>query len=125
MELNLKDKNNAEYAVDKFFGCWKAKDHKKALKYIQKTWLASGDNKRVESLFKTINLADYYLYDKEIVTDCRHEVNFRAMVLEGKKEINMYGKANVIREEKPFNPSANGKWGVNPVSIIYRWVKQK
>ena len=71
-----------------------------------------------------VELKDFYLYDKEIITDCREEINFRAEVLFNGKLVNMYGKANTICEKAPYEPSPNGKWGVNPISIL-RWVKQK
>jgi len=43
MELNLKDKKSAEYAVSEFFKNWIKKDFKTINKYIQITFLKGND----------------------------------------------------------------------------------
>ena len=119
MEINLDDKNTAEYVVSEFFKCWVDKDFDKARQYTQRTWRLGKSKEALKELLGRYNLMEFCLYGKEVITDCRHEVIFRAELLEG----NMYGKANVIRETEPYTPSPSGVWGVNPISIISRWNK--
>jgi len=122
MELDLDNKNTAEYMVSKLFESWKAKDFKGINKYIQGTWLYHNNKERFEKMFGIYKLIDFYIYDKEIITNCRHEVDFRVDVIFNDKTKSLYGKANVICETAPYEPSPNGKWGVNPLSL-YRWQK--
>jgi len=125
MEINIQDIKTPEYTVSQFFECWKEKN-KDIKDYIQKTYLTSYINRsRIKEMLDNIDLIGYYLYDKDVITDCRHEVYFRAEIKKGKKTINMYGKANVICETEPLTPSVSGDWGVNPASILLRWQKGK
>jgi len=125
MELNLNDKNTAEYVVSEFFKCWLDKDFERARRYTQGTWRLGKDRGTLKELLSIYDLVGFYLYDKEVITNCRHEINFRAELLKGKKIINMYGKVNTIRETAPYMPNPKGIWGVNPISITLRWIKQK
>lgn len=120
MKLNLDNKNTAEYMVSKLFEGWKAKDFKGINKYIQGTWLYHNSKKEFERVFGIYKLIDFYFYDKEIITNCRHEIDFRVDVILEDKTKSLYGKANVICETAPYGPSPKGKWGVNPISLL-RW----
>lgn len=122
MELDLDDKNTAEYTVSKLFESWKAKDFKRINECIQGTWLYHNSEEGFGKMFGTFELVDFYIYDKEIITSCRHEVDFRIDVILNDKTKSLYGKANVICETAPYAPSPNGKWGVNPISLM-RWRK--
>ena len=126
IELDLENQNTAEFAVSKFFESWVKKDYKNINNYIQKTFLNGHDKvfNTFEKIFGKVELSGFYIYDKEIVTNCREEVHFRADVLLNKKIVNMYGRANTICETAPYAPSPTGQWGVNPISIL-RWVKRK
>ena len=124
MELNLKNKKTSEYAVSQLFANWVKKDFGKINKYIQKTWLNNEGKDGFKKMFGMIEATDYYIYDKEIITDCREEVDFRLDIIFRGKEVSMYGKANTICEIDSYQPSPKGQWGVNPISIL-RWVKQK
>jgi hypothetical protein len=73
-------------------------------------------------MFGGFELVDFYIYDKEIVTDCRHEVSFRVDMIFKNKQITRYGNANTICETGRYNPNPKGEWGVNPISLL-RWVK--
>jgi len=122
MKLNLDNKNTSEYVVSKLFKSWKDKDFKKANKYIQGTWLYHNNEKEFEKIFGIYKLIDFYFYDKEIITNCRHEIDFRVDVILEDKTKSLYGKANMICETAPYEPSPKGKWGVNPISLL-RWHK--
>ena len=124
MELNLKDKKTSEYTVSQLFANWIKKDFIKINKYIQKTWLNNEGKDGFKNMFGMIEVINYYIYDKEIITDCREEVDFRLDIIFRGKEVSMYGKANTICEIDSYQPSPKGQWGVNPISIL-RWVKQK
>jgi len=124
MELDLQNKKTAEFALSQLFENWKSKDFKKLNKYVQKTWLLNGDKEEFKRMFGMFDLVDFYIYDKEVITDCRHEIDFRADVVFQNKKMSMYGKANTICEKALRTPSPDGKWGVNPISLL-RWVKQK
>ncbi len=122
MELDLQNKKTSEFTVSKLFECWKNRDFKKAEKYIQKTWLSNSHENEFENMYGSFELTDFYIYDKEVVTDCRHEVSFRVNMFFRNKEIVRYGNANTICEIEKYTPSPKGKWGVNPISLL-RWVK--
>lgn len=122
MELDLKNKKTSEFTVSKLFECWKNKDFKEAEKYIQKTWLSNSHENEFEKMFGNLKLTDFYIYDKKIVTDCRHEVSFRVNMIFGGKEVTRYGNANTICETGKYAPNPEGDWGVNPISLL-RWVK--
>jgi restriction endonuclease S subunit len=121
-ELELDNKSTPEFAVSRLFKNWKEKDFKKVNKYIQKTWLSNSHEKEFEKMFGGFELVDYCIIDKEEITDCRQEVDFRVDMIFRDKKITRYGKANTICETGPYNPSPDGKWGVNPISLL-RWRK--
>lgn len=121
-ELELANEATSEFAVSKLFECWKNKDFEEAEKYIQKTWLSSSHEDEFKNMFGGFELVDFYIYGKEVVTDCREEVDFRVDVLIRGKVKSLYGKVNTICELAPYEPSAEGQWGVNPISLL-RWKK--
>jgi hypothetical protein len=122
MELNLQNETTSEFAVSKLFECWQNKDFKEAEKYIQKTWLSNSHENEFKKMFGWFELTGFYIYDKEIVTDCRHEVRFRVEMIFKNKQITRYGNANTICETGKYAPDPKGQWGVNPISLL-RWVK--
>lgn len=122
MLLELDNEATSEYTVSKLFENWKNKDFKEVEKYIQKTWLFNSHEKEFEKMFGCFKLTDFHIYDKEIVTDCRHEVAFRVDMIFKGKQISRYGNANTICEKGLRMPDPKGKWGVNPISLL-RWVK--
>jgi len=117
-DLKLNDETTAEYVVSEFFSCWKNGNFGEIDNYVQGTWLYHHNS--FKEMFGHLELTDFYIYDKEIITDCRQEVDFRADIVLDNKTKSMYGKANVICEEAPYKPTPNGKWGVNPLSLL-RW----
>jgi len=121
-ELELDNKTTAEYKVSEFFKCWIDRDFEKINEFIQGTWLYHHGEDGFEKMYGQFELTDFYIYDKEIITDCRQEVDFRADIVLGDKPKSMYGKANVICEEAPYKPTPDGEWGVNPLSLL-RWQK--
>lgn len=122
MELDLNSKKSSEFAVSKLFECWKKKAFKKAEKYIQVTWLNNSHENEFENMFGCFELVDFNIMDKEVITDCRHEVAFRVDMIFKGKQITRYGNANTICEKGLRMPDPKGKWGVNPISLL-RWVK--
>jgi len=122
MELDLNNKKTSEFAVLKLFECWKNKKWKKVDKYLQKSWLKNSRDKEFKKMFSSFEVVDFNIMDKEIITDCREEVDFRVDMIFRNKQISRYGKANTIREEAPYKPSIKGEWGVNPISLL-RWQK--
>jgi hypothetical protein len=121
-ELELDNEETSEFAVSKLFESWINKDFEEAEKYIQKTWLSHSHENEFKNMFGGFELTDFYIYDKETITDCREEVDFRVDVLFKGKIRSLYGKVNTIRENAPYEPSPDGEWGINPISLL-RWRK--
>lgn len=121
-ELELENEKSPEFAVSKLFENWKEKNFEEINNFIQKTWLAGSDEEGFKRMFGEIGLLDFCIIDKEEITDCRNEVDFRVDVLFKGKVKTLYGKANTICETGPYNPSPEGSWGVNPISLL-RWRK--
>ena len=119
-KLELNNKSTSEFAVSRFFEGWKNRDFKEVNKYIQKTWLTNSQKDEFEKGLGHLELKDYHIYDKEVITDCREEIDFRADILFKGKIKNMYGKVNVICENAPYQPNPKGEWGINPISLL-RW----
>ena len=122
MKLDLNNKKTSEFAAFNLFKNWVNKDFKEINKYIQKTWLSNSHEEEFKKMFSMFELVDFNIMDKEIVTDCRHEVAFRVDMIFNGKQITRYGNANTICEKGLRMPDPKGKWGVNPISLL-RWTK--
>lgn len=122
METGAKDKNTAEYVVARLFENWIKKDWEEVNRYVQTTWLYRNGIDGFKNMFGSIDVAGYHIYGKEAVTDCRHEVDFRADIIFKGKVVMRYGKANCICETAEYTSGPKGIWGVNPISLL-RWRK--
>lgn len=112
---------SAERTLAEYVLAWKNQDWGRMANFAQKTWV--GDQVDAAGLleawydFKT--LKGFEITDaselSEVSVDVTFTVQYEAMTNQiSKKQIT----ARVIKETRPYTPSEQGEWGVNPTSAL-------
>ncbi len=114
--------DSPERAFAEYLDAWYREDWDKMASWTQKTWRSSEDD-AAEKL--------YFMYDfKELVgTQILHNSNPDDISVKLTAKISYWItsegdvetktiRAMVIRETAPYTPSAQGEWGVNPISTL-------
>jgi hypothetical protein len=111
---------SAKQVAERFMELWLRGDFRRAEPLLQKTWISNNRSSFLD-YFKTwlgpIELSKYEIKEETIngfMTTINIEIQFTVLKRKQKKHINM----NLIKEIAPYEPSANGDWGVNPVSCL-------
>lgn len=105
----------AKEVLEKYLKAWIKRDPEKMYKYCQITWQSNHGKNELRDLFRDINLEDYSIgtvSDIEGIALCKVHVNAK---INGEK-----CSFNVILacETEAYIPREDGKWGVNPISIL-------
>ena len=118
---------NPEAKMREFLKAWKNKKWNKMVDSCQITWLFNNDNAKqlLQSQYGPFVLMQYKIKVDKIVMIGDNKVMAHVPVtitlknLLGKVE-QKYSVGVVVKEEKPYQTNVDGKWGVNPVSMLRR-----
>lgn len=105
---------DARETLNAFLDAWKKMDWKKAVEYTQITWRNSCDRLEQDPIQVLGNMLEsLYLpsSDFTLVEVCGCATKFRY-----KEEDH---PCIVVCETDPYTPSLEGKWGVNPLSLLH------
>lgn len=111
----------AERAFYDFLSAWQKKDWRLMLDNCQLTWVSNKTDAvdALESMFGFKELQEFTIDQSSCVTpnvveDISATIKYPMFSEMCVKKI----KARVICEISPYNPSSQGQWGVNPISVL-------
>jgi hypothetical protein len=105
-----------------FMNAWKDSNWSEMLENSQITWRSRGRNKSIDLLkgwFYLKDLTTFKILKTEKISDSCVDMTLKISYLyyiSNLKETKI--KARVICETGPYKPDPEGKWGVNPISIL-------
>lgn len=105
----------AKEVLEKYLKAWIKRDPEKMYKHCQITWQSDHSKNELRDLFRDINLEDYSIgniYEIEGISLCKIRVHAKI-----NKEKCAF-EAILACETEAYSPREDGKWGVNPVSIL-------
>ena len=112
----------AKMCANAFFDAWKAKDWAGMLDHSQITWREETENPALwlHSNFGHLDLRCYTILDARATGDCSVDViaSMKAYTAHGSLRLRGDARARVICEIGARDPSPDGTWGVNPISVI-------
>ena len=88
-------------------------------KIAQLTWVNKKGSKAAEEIswkYDFFEISSWRIISTSRTSDTFYTITVEVQTQLGTKTM----KANVIREIAPYQPSKNGKWGVNPVSAMLK-----
>lgn len=109
-----------ERALSEFLLSWKNKDWTRMVKYTQITWRSNEKNPKevLDAWFGFKDLIGAKITHKSegnnVTVDIAAEIYYTIGANVETKKIT----ARIIREKEPYKPSADGDWGINPISIL-------
>ena len=94
-------------------------NHRKAWKHTQKTWKSNHRKKDLKRYFFIKPLGSFMVYSikRKGEAMCDVWVNAEFYIESLKKNKDFHLRVRVLCEKKPYKPSIEGKWGVNPDSV--------
>jgi len=110
-----------EWVLAKFLDAWEKRNYKMMVRYCQLSWVRLNQHCDVDKLlsaqFRHKLLSAKILKTEKIsdvTTDISVEIYYKDINI--KKRIRR--KARLICEKAPMQPSPEGEWGINPISMI-------
>ena len=121
----MESKNEAIAKAEEFLTAWQAVDWDAMLSCCTKTWAAKGDRAdRIEALQNLFG--GYILKHAEVKQEPKEAPSIVAFKLRLFTQIRCRPRVTkraaptecmAIRESAPYEPSDEGDWGINPVSV--------
>ena len=117
---NVKDGTPAN-AITRFMYGWKVRKSEIMLEVCQKSWLDKPNAKaKIEMWFKNAICKGMKIIAMRRISDICYEAKM-TVGIQHRYDIKTYVvpvKCFVVCEKKAHEPSINGSWGVNPVSLL-------
>lgn len=105
----------AKDILEKYLEAWIERDPEKMYKHCQTTWQSNHMKNELRDLFRNINLEDYSI----IITSGIQEIMLRKFEVHAKiNERNCSFNVVLVCETAAYTPYKDGRWGVNPISIL-------
>ena len=118
------EENISEKTLFNFLECWKNRQFKKMIEFLQITWKSEHEKKGTdikdllkESLFGFKELICFEIkaiQPQGIFVDIEVIIKYKFQEKTFTKKI----KPRIICETEPYQPSEKGTWGVNPISAL-------
>jgi hypothetical protein len=118
---SLFESGSAEKALSEYMLAWREKDWERMAKYTQDTWRSTESNPGEElSAFHDIkSLKGFEIIKVNRTAELVRDITYNIWYEIQPNDINANQvTARIIKEDGKYNPSASGKWGVNPDSTL-------
>lgn len=111
-----------ENTIKQFCQAWSNNDFSKMYEVCTLTWKAQYDQKSLENLIigriKSFKIGHIEANSKfPCIGDIDIKIKHRRVLFPSLTKTKTI-KARLIKESKPYKPSEEGTWGVNPISVI-------
>ena len=106
--------------LKRFLECWRLKQYKPMMKFLQKTWTSTQKNGFLSKWLGIRRLLSYNILKTNKESDCMYSVVvwIKSDIMLNSRRVKTIKELvffNIIKETAPYSPSINGEWGVNPV----------
>ena len=110
----------AEKALASFIAAWKKRRWGEMAELCQITWIKSRSEpiEEMRARFAWMRLNDAAIGEVEEISPVTRDITVRVDFNFKNGVASKTFKARVICEAAPFKPDVNGRWGVNPVSML-------
>jgi len=109
----MKYKDKVKIKVEQFLRAWKDNDYTKMYALTQITWSAKHSKKELKRLLPN-RIKSFKIENIKEFSECIYDVDITLKIGGKQKKIS----ARLLCELEPYKPSLDGKFGVNPVSLI-------
>lgn len=114
-------KNKAKHIIELFMLAWIAMDIQKMYDLCQETWKSEHSKNRLKKMLypqigkrKRLRIKSYRILKIQKVSEFMYDVDLKVKTGGIEKKLT----ARLICETAPYKASIEGKFGVNPISII-------
>jgi len=104
--------NKAKESVKNFMEAFKKGDYKKLLEQCQLTYRTQNTFQKLQSLLPN-PIKSFEIGDTKKESDVMYDVSVKVKTDKGDKQLTV----RTVCEKGPWKPSAQGTFGVNPVSV--------